>query len=78
MFNAERLGTSAGRVLGWWGVAPTSVLLRNTIKGVACAQTFVPFRSTITLVPRPHPLTRRNGLVNQGEFLGLAGTLATV
>ena len=23
------------------------------------------------LVPRPHPLTRRNGLVNQVEFLGL-------
>ena len=25
-----------------------------------------------SLVPRPHPLTRRNGLVNQVEFLGLA------
>ena len=24
-----------------------------------------------SLVPRPHPLTRRNGLVNQVEFLGL-------
>jgi len=32
----------------------------------------------ISLVPRPHPLTRRNGLVNQVEFLGLAGALATV
>ena len=31
-----------------------------------------------SLVPRPHPLTRRNGLVNQVEFLGLAGALATV
>ena len=29
-------------VLGWWAVAPTSVLLRNAIKGVACAQTSVP------------------------------------
>ena len=28
--------------------------------------------------PDPHPLTRRNGLVNQVEFLGLAGALATV
>ena len=26
----------------------------------------------------PHPLTRRNGLVNQVEFLGLAHTFATV
>ena len=31
-----------------------------------------------SLVPRPHPLTRRNGLVNQVEFFGLAGALATV
>ena len=31
-----------------------------------------------SLVPRPHPLTRRNGLVNQVEFLGLMGALATV
>ena len=31
-----------------------------------------------SLVPRPHPLMRRNGLVNQVEFLGLAGALATV
>ena len=27
-----------------------------------------------SLIPRPHPLTRRNGLVNQVEFLGLAHT----
>ena len=31
-----------------------------------------------SLVPRPHPLTRRNGLVNQVEFLGLVHTFATV
>ena len=31
-----------------------------------------------SLVPRPHPLMRRNGLVNQIEFLRLAGALATV
>ena len=30
-----------------------------------------------SLVPRPHPLTRRNGLVNQVEFLGLAHAFAT-
>ena len=29
-----------------------------------------------SLVPRPHPLMRRNGLVNQVEFLGLAHTFA--
>jgi len=29
-----------------------------------------------SLIPRPHPLMRRNGLVNQ--FLGLAGAFATV
>ena len=37
--------------------------------------------STNTLhsfVPRPHPLMRRNGLVNQVEFLGLVHTFATV
>ena len=31
-----------------------------------------------SLVPRPHPLTRRNGLVNQVEFLGLAHAFATL
>ena len=31
----------------------------------------------VSLVPRPHPLTRRNGLVKQVEFLGLAHTFAT-
>ena len=31
-----------------------------------------------SLVPRPHPLTWRNGLVNQVEFLGLALTFATL
>ena len=30
------------------------------------------------LVPRPHPLSWRNGLVNQVEFLGLAHTFVTV
>ena len=30
------------------------------------------------LVPRPHPLTRRNGLANQVEFLGLAYTFTTM
>ena len=25
----------------------------------------------LSLVPRPHPLTKKNGLVNQVEFLGL-------
>ena len=29
----------------------------------------------LNVVPRPHPLTRRNGLVNQVEFLGLVHTL---
>ena len=35
---------------------------------------FKPFSSykRHSLVPRPHPLTRRNGLVNQVEFPGLA------
>ena len=32
----------------------------------------------VSLVPRPHPLTRRNGLVNQVEFLGLVGALVTM
>ena len=31
-----------------------------------------------SLVPRPHPLTRRNGLVNQVEFLGLVPAFATM
>ena len=31
-----------------------------------------------SLVHRPHPLTRRNGLVNQVKFLGLAHTFATL
>ena len=34
--------------------------------------------STDSLVPRPHPLTRRNGLVKQVEFLGLPYAFATV
>ena len=32
----------------------------------------------LSLVPRPHPLTRRNGLVNQVDFLGLAHSFATM
>ena len=31
-----------------------------------------------SLIPRPHPLTRRNGLVNQVKFVGLVHTFATV
>ena len=31
-----------------------------------------------SLVPRPHPLTRRNSVVDQVEFLGLVHTFATV
>ena len=31
-----------------------------------------------SLVPRPHPLTRRNSLVNQVEFLGLAHAFVTL
>ena len=31
-----------------------------------------------SLVPRPLPLMRRNGLVNQVKFLGVAHTFATV
>ena len=34
--------------------------------------------SETSLVPRPHPLTRRNGLVNQVEFLGLVHAFATM
>ena len=35
-------------------------------------------RSRSSLVPRPRPLTRRNGLVNQVEFLGLVHTFVTM
>ena len=49
MFVAECLKRKATNlaehVIGWWGVAPTSVL--NVIKGVACAQTFVSLRNAI-------------------------------
>ena len=31
-----------------------------------------------SLGPRPHPLTRGNGLVNQVKFLGLVHTVVTV
>ena len=31
-----------------------------------------------SLVPRPHPLTRKSGVVNQVEVLGLVHTFATV
>ena len=37
----------AERVLGWQCVAPTSVPLRNAIKGVAYAQISVLFRNAI-------------------------------
>ena len=36
------------------------------------------FVGPTSLVPRPHPLMRRNGLVNQVEFLGLVHTFATM
>ena len=32
----------------------------------------------LSLVPKPHPLMRRNGLVNQIEFLGLVDVFVTV
>ena len=32
----------------------------------------------ISLVPRPHPLTRRNSVVNQVKFMGLAHTFVTM
>jgi len=59
----------------WSGSEPTceGVLLLSTSKWrERISQVW------LSLVPRPHPLTRRNGLVNQVEFLGLAGTLATL
>ena len=34
-------------VLDWWGVASTSVTLRNAIEGVACMQPSVPLRNAI-------------------------------
>ena len=40
-----RLTDLAERVLRWWKVAPTSILL--AMKGVACAQTSVLFRNAI-------------------------------
>ena len=47
-------------------------LASHTAKGVACKT------RQSSLVPRPHPLTRRNGLVNQVKFLGLVHTFATM
>ena len=40
----------------------------------------LPVLAALSLVPRPHPLalTRRNGLVNQVEFLGLVYAFVTV
>ena len=48
--------------------------LRNVIQ----ALTQDSCRLDHSLIPRPHPLTRRNGLVNQAKFLGLAHTFASV
>ena len=47
----------------------------NGITGEVVHKTFV--RKT-SRVPRPHPLTRRNGLVNQVKFLGLPHAFVTV
>ena len=47
--------------------------------GGACAPPWRDFATYCpSLVPRPHPLTRRNGLVNQVKFLGLAHTFVTM
>ena len=35
-------------------------------------------KTVCSLVRRPHPLMRRNGLVNQVEFLGLAQAFGTI
>ena len=35
-------------------------------------------RVLLSLIPRPHPLTRRNNLVNQVEFLGLVHAFVTL
>ena len=42
----------------------TSRFLQATVRAIVCS-----------LIPRPHPLTRRNDLVNQVKILGLVYTL---
>ena len=50
MVIAECLSTRlAAHALGWQGVAPTFVPLRNAIKGMACAQTSVSFKNVIKI-----------------------------
>ena len=58
----------------WCGDSCAVVGHHSTINVRKCMLKRVVYTS---LVPRPHPLTRRNGLVNQVEFLGLAHTFAT-
>ena len=49
----------------------------HVCSGVCTRLSLVP-RSSLVLSPRPHPLTRGNGLVNQVEFLGLTHAFATM
>ena len=46
--------------------------------GVCPTERFIACMSVLVLSPDLHPLTRRNGLVDQVEFLGLVHTFATV
>ena len=61
----------------------TDTVLLGVFRGSLASQTVTRVGESLvklssSLVPRPHPLTRRNGLVNQVEFLGLAHPFATL
>ena len=51
---------------------------KSVMTYVALPAPYVTLSPFSSLVPRPHPLTRRNSLVNQVEFLGLVHAFATM
>ena len=51
---------------------------QSATNGYECFMYCKQSKTRVSLVPRPHPLTRRNGLVNPVEFLGLVPAFATM
>ena len=59
-------------------IYPTSHYATMSLPLVISLQVLQPPALWISLVPRPHCLTRRNDLVNRVKFLGLVHTFATM
>ena len=62
----------------WVSGYKSSVLKSGMYSKRGCTVLYTLHMIPLSLVLRPHPLMRRNGLVNQVDFLGLVHTFAAM